>query len=531
MQAGAARRSLGAQVLLWLPVAVAMLVASWTFLGFRYTGWFTDALDYLWFADFYLQSFTGSVSPAAEATFRTTRFPPLLPLMLAAMGAGSADPGPAFVLMFVLFTACAGLATWWALRETQDVTAAVLCGLSLALSPGWFLLQQSSPVSEPLLLAMVLGALLLAGDGPLTRGRALALALVAGAVPLARTIGIALVLPVVLRLLGDRDLGRLRFGLAALALLPAIGWALLRASLPTSDNYTDSLTLESIRGAYGGVLPWLAGQPLRMVEGAAAALSHSPGLLATVTCGVLAALAVLAALVEWRRLDAQFLLLYCGIVFIWPYPAEMPRFMGLLLPLVLVLAARGVIWLRTQVPGAMPRNRGRVLAILSATVMMVALPSMWLTGHLALRKVDPQLEPFKRFTGYFAAGDARVGDQALEFAARLVTAIEVLPEYVAPGECVYSLTPQMVAHYGKVRSVATPRDLQSEDEARRFLVACRYVLTMSAPTAQHDESPMYPAPLFADRLQPLFISYMEVAGTRYPAVGLFDLKAESEGQP
>jgi hypothetical protein len=107
----------------------------------------------------------------------------------------------------------------------------------------------------------------------------------------------------------------------------------------------------------------------------------------------------------------------------------------------------------------------------------------------------------------------------------------VLPEYVAPGECVYSLTPQMVAHYGKVRSVATPRDLQSEDEARRFLVACRYVLTMSAPTAQHDESPMYPAPLFADRLQPLFISYMEVAGTRYPAVGLFDLKAESEGQP
>ena len=141
------------------------------------------------------------------------------------------------------------------------------------------------------------------------------------------------------------DLGRIRFALAGLAMLPVAAWSLLRSTLPQAENYTDSLTLESIRTVYGGIVPWLAGQPFRMVEGAASALANVPGPVAISLSGLLAFLAVLAALVGWRRLDAQFLILYCGIVFVWPFPAEMPRFMGLLLPVVLVLAARGAAWL------------------------------------------------------------------------------------------------------------------------------------------------------------------------------------------
>jgi hypothetical protein len=525
MRVGAKARPLLAMIILGLPVAVASFLAGWTFLGFRYTGWFTDSLDYLWFADFYLQSFAGEVSPEAEATFRATRFPPLLPLLLAVVGGGSENPGAAAALMFVLFTACAGLATWWAYRATRDIFAAVLCGLSLAVSPGWFLLQQSSPVSEPLMLALALGALLLAGEGPLTRGRALTLALVAGAIPLARTIGIAMAIPVALRLLADHGLGRLRFGLAGLAMLPIVAWSLMRSTLPQAENYTDSLTLESIRTVYGGMVPWLAGQPFRMVEGAASALANVPGPVAVSLSGLLALLAVLAALVGWRRLDAQFLLLYCGIVFVWPFPAEMPRFMGLLLPIVLVLAARGAAWLaglRATRPGW---YSGRLLAALSVAVIAVSFPSVAHNGHLALRKVDPQLEPFKRFGGYFMAENVQVGDHALEFAARLVAAMEVLPEYVPAGECVYALSPQMVFQYGKVRSMATPRNLADAKDARERLVACRYLLAMSAPTSQHGEPPMYPATLVPDEVKPLFISYMDVSGRRYPVVGLFDLAA------
>jgi hypothetical protein len=139
--------------------------------------------------------------------------------------------------------------------------------------------------------------------------------------------------------------------------------------------------------------------------------------------------------------------------------------------------------------------------------------------------VDPQLEPFKRFGGYFMAENAQVGDRALEFAARLVAAMEVLPEYVPDGECVYALSPQMVFYYGKVRTVATPRNLVDAKDARERLVACRYLLAMSAPTAQHAESPMYPATLVAEDVAPLFISSMDVSGQSYPVVGLFDLAA------
>lgn len=523
MRVGAEARPVLVMVLLGLPVVVASLVAGWTFLGFRFAGWFTDSLDYLWFAEFYSQFFSGEVSSHAETTFRTTRFPPLLPLLLAAFGGSSTDLAPVGLLMFVLFTACTALATWWAYRATRDVIAAIFCGLSLALSPGWFLLQQSSPVSEPLMLALVLAALLLAGEGPLTRGRALALALVAGAIPLARTIGIAMAIPVAVRLLADRGLGRLRFGLAGLAVLPFLAWSLVRSTLPQAENYTDSLTLESIQNVYGGIVPWLAGQPFRMVEGAASALANVPGPVAISLGGLLAVLAVLAAFVDWRRLDSQFLVLYCGIVFVWPFPAEMPRFMGLLLPIVLVLAARGAAWL-AGLRAARPAWSSRpLLAALSVAAVVVSLPGVAHNGHLALRTVDPQLEPFKRFGGYFMAENAQVGDQALEFAARLVAAMEVLPEYVPDGECVYALSPQMVFHYGKVRSMATPRNLADARDVRERLVACRYLLAISAPTSQHGESPMYPATLVSDQVQPLFISYMEVSGQRFPAIGLFDL--------
>jgi hypothetical protein len=531
MRVGAEKRPVLAKVVLALPVVVASLVAGWTFVGFKYTGWFTDSLDYLWFADFYLQSFGGEVSPEAEATYRATRFPPLLPLLIAAVGGGSANPGAATALMFVLFVACAGLSTWWAYRATRDLVAAVLCGLSLAISPGWFLLQQSSPVSEPLMLALVLGALLLAGDGPLTRGRALALALVAGAIPLARTIGIAMVIPVAIRLLGDRGLGRLRFGLAGIAILPVLAWSLLRSTLPQAENYTDSLTLESIRSVYGGIVPWLAGQPFRMIEGAAGALANVPGPVAISLSGLLAVLAVLAAIVGWRRLDAQFLVIYCGIVFVWPFPAEMPRFMALLLPIVLVLAARGAVWLAGLRAARPAWSDRRLLAGLAVAAMVVSLPGVTHNAYFALRKVDPELEPFKRFGGYFMAGNAQVGDQALEFAARLVGAMQVLPEYVPAGECVYALSPQMVFHYGKVASVRTPLNLADAGDARERLIACRYLLAMSAPTSQHGESPMYPAALVADQVEPLFISYMEVSGQRYPAVGLFDLAALRRSVP
>ena len=109
--------------------------------------------------------------------------------------------------------------------------------------------------------------------------------------------------------------------------------------------------------------------------------------------------------------------------------------------------------------------------------------------------------------------------------------MEVLPEYVPAGECVYSLSPQMVFHYGKVPSVATPRNLADAKDAQERLVACRYVLAMSAPTSQYGESPMYPVKLVSDQVQPLFISYMEVSGQRYPVVGLFDLVALRKAAP
>jgi len=514
---------------LCLPAAAAALVAGWTFSDFGPPGWFTDALEYLWFADFYRQWFDGAPSSVATEAFQTTRFPPLLPLLLAGFGAGSADPGPSGVLMAVMFTACAALATAWARREVGGVLAPVLCGLAVAISPGWFLLQQISPVSEPLMLALVLAALLLARAGPMTRGRALALALVAGTVPLARSIGIALMLPVVLHLAADRGLGLWRWALAALTVLPFAAWTAFRIGLPQAQRYSDSLSLSNVLDAFGGVRGWLLGQPLRMVEGAAGAFAMVPGVLLQAIAGGIAALALLAACAGWRRVDARFLILYCGIVFAWPFPAEAARLMVPLLPVALVLAARGACMVAQRLwpqVGAAPRGS---LAIIASLAVAVSLPDAGRVAGFALRSVDPQLEPYKRTAGYFLAREERVADEALEFSARLVAAMQVLPDHVPAGACVYTINPQMTYHLGRVRAVAVPPGIVDTATARQRLTRCRYLLAMVAPSAQNTEPPMYPAASIGGFSEPLFISFMEVDGRRQPAVGLFDLQRLQSG--
>jgi hypothetical protein len=425
--------------------------------------------------------------------------------------------------MWVLFVACSALATCWAWRETRSVAAATLAGLVLAIAPGWFLLQQISPVSEPLLLVLVLVALLLAGDGKFTRGRALAFALVVGVAPLSRSIGVALVVPAVVMLLSDRGLARLRLPLAALAVLPFGAWSMLRASLPQAESYMDQLSVESMRAAFGGFGPWLLGQPLRMIEGAATLLSITPSIPAILFSGLLGALALLACVVHWRRLDAQFLLLYCGIVFVWPFPAEMPRFMALLFPVVIVLAARGGEWLLRRVAPSFRQQGSGLLVGLSLSALLVAIPGAWQSGTRMLREVDPALEPFKRTGGYLAADNLQSADEGLEFGARLIGAIEVLRDHVAPGECVYAVMPQLVRLYGKVRTVALPRGITEPEKARETFLACRYLFAISGTTPQYEEPPMYPAQLFGSRLRPVFVSNMHVDGVETPVVALFDL--------
>ncbi|MFN7553331.1 MAG: hypothetical protein ACK59M_01400 [Pseudomonadota bacterium] len=289
-----------------MPALLTALVAGWTFSGLKYVGWFSDSIEYLWFADLYLQSFGGEVSARAGAVYCSTRFSQVLPMLLAAIGPGSADPTRCAVLMWVLFVACSALATCWAWRETQSVVAATVAGLALAVALGWFLLQQVSPASEPLMLVLVLVAVLPAGDGKFTRDRSLAIALVVGAAPLSRSIGVALVVPAVVLLLSDRALARLCL---PLAVLPFTAWSMLRASLPHAESYMDQLSVESMRAAFGGFGPWLLGQPLRMIEGAATLLSITPSIAAILLAGLLGVLALLGYVVHWRRLDAQFLLL------------------------------------------------------------------------------------------------------------------------------------------------------------------------------------------------------------------------------
>ncbi len=251
--------------------------------------------------------------------------------------------------------------------------------------------------------------------------------------------------------------------------------------------------------------------------------SITPSIAAIVLAGLLGAVALLAGVVHWRRLDAQFLLLYCSIVFTRPFPAEMPRFMALLFPVVIVLAARGGEWLLRRVAPSFRQQVSGMLAGLCLAVLVVALPGARQSATRMLREVDSELEPFKRTGGYLVAADLRSADEGLEFGACMIGAIEVLRDHVALGECVYAVMPQLVAFYGKVRATASPRGVTESEKARYTFSACRYLFAIWGATPQYDGVPMYPVSLLVPGSRPVFVSRMLVDGVERPAVALFDL--------
>ncbi len=517
----------------WLAglVAFAAIAALslWSAREGRYAGWFSDSVDYLIIADFYRDALADAAPPAASASYRTTRFPPLYPLILALAGGGPDDERAAFVATALLWVAALAMVWLW-LARVAGVRASPFLALAVVACPGLFMLRLGLFSESLFVLLAFLALWMCERRKPLDFSHALVLALVAGISPLARSIGIALVAAVALHLACAPGLTRAR-KLAAIALcaVPFLAWTAYRGLLPTSGSYTQSLTLSRVLAGFGGVEEWLIGQPLRIVDSAIALWAPTgPGASRWLVV-VLLVFAAVGLFQRLRRLapDSAYLLASLAILFVWPFPAELGRMLAPLAPIVAWSALCGALtlWQRVR-PGVAPDGPGATaIAAGVALGFVLAATPMWqrIVARIA-QPVSSDLIGFRHLATYFVPANDTWAYKALEVNARVLATAREAGTAVPPGSRICTIVPGFLWLYSRQPAADLAHGLATPEQAEPTLRNCRYLFLIGATSPQHNDPPMYPIGLIEpERLRPLLLARYLYRGEEGVAAGLVEL--------
>jgi hypothetical protein len=129
--------------------------------------------------------------------------------------------------------------------------------------------------------------------------------------------------------------------------IPALLWLLYRKTLPVTQSYVGLLEPGNVLEAFGGPKALFLDRPLHMIDALGTYLEPRGGGLAMAVAAALTLIMVVGLIVRLRRnhLDAWVLLLYLGLVWVWPFPRETARLLSCALPLVLVCASDGLEFL------------------------------------------------------------------------------------------------------------------------------------------------------------------------------------------
>ncbi|HMM75457.1 MAG TPA: hypothetical protein PJ986_07105 [Gammaproteobacteria bacterium] len=405
----------------------------------------------------------------------TYPFPPLFPLVLGAVGGGSAAPERSYLFGAVLLAGVTVLLLRWLRAEGVPLIGAALAALAFAVLP--LTLQIAMGIlSEPLFMAFVFGAMLaLPARG--TAGRDLArryalAALCVAAASLTRSVGVAAIAAFVLHWAWHRG-WRVTRSPPLIAALPFGLWTLVKTLRGWNDYAVGALSgRDPLRLLHVNLEAWQA-FAVRAVD----SMSRPHTGVALALLGAIAALVWLLRLAR-GRFDAYYVAAYLAIMAVWPYPHHAARFLFVLLPLALAYAVLGVTRLVARLDTGRGLQRGAV-ALVPIAVLLLALPSSSTLLGALWRERDPALATAMRAPSWYqsargaALASARFGRRLVEF--QRATLAQVPPE-----ACVASVIPQQVLVYGPRRGVDLTQVAARGRSLEETFAACPYVLMIAA---------------------------------------------------
>ncbi len=395
-------------------------------------------------------------------------FPPLFPLVLGAVGGGSAAPERSYLCGAALLAGVAVLFLRWLRAEGVPFAAAAAAALAFACLP--LSLQIAMGIlSEPLYLLCVLGATL----ALTARGNAWwTAALLVAAASLTRSVGVAAIAAFVAHWVLNRGWRHARAA-PLVAALPFACWTLARKLGGWSDYAVDMSTEQLSRRLLEANLDaWRA----YAVKGVDLMLRDHTA----VVLGVLGAAAALVWLARRARgrFDALYVAAYLAIMAIWPYPHHAARFLFALIPFALAYAVLGggSLCARLRVG---PGLRRAVPMLVPLALLLLALPSTTtVLSALWRHRGEPLATAMRAPSWYQSTPSAALKSE--RFARRLVDFQRAALAQLPADACVASVIPQQVLVYGPRRGVDLTQVRARGRTLDETFAECPYVLMIAA---------------------------------------------------
>ena len=491
----------------YILVPVVFVIIAMVYLALNYRSSFmfgmtADSAVYLMMAD--------SFSPyyAADTGLYTWLlseypFPPMFPLVLGFTGGGSMAPLPSYLVSTFMLLVALWFLYLWGRQVLGSGLAPLMAVMIFALLPGT-LNQLMVIQSEHLYLALVLAGFFLLQHEHY-KGRTYTIVLMFGLAAITRTIGVLAILALMLHLW--RRNGLLKTIMPALvSILPLAIWSGYKFLYVESEGYISIFSA----GMHGDFLSNILTQFdvntrlmwLYWVRGFDVALSpYSFSAVAIVS--LLMLYGFLVRLVR-RHPDAIYMCGYLLILLVWPYPAQLERFIFILMPFAIIYGLYALLHIQAWLGSKVIHIAVPAYGLAMLLVMAPTLAVMW-SRYISADGINPEQ---MRSIQWLQAPDTGKVVSSQHTMQRIYRFMQRARYQVPRDDCILSTTPAyLMLHSGRMSRKPSPHG-SSDYDFRMGQVECDYVLMIAAVPRPNVGNPaMYPYERIKDRMRVIDVMY------------------------
>jgi hypothetical protein len=502
---------------------------SWLSVRQGYIGNISDSVFYLTVADYFSPYWTAPYGLGASL-FHDFSFPPLYPLILAALGGGSEHPVASYIATsFMMASALAAVYVW---LRTEQLSLAESLSITVvyALLPAT-LLAAMAIQSEPLYVACTFaGFALWSQRGTSTAMRPLA-AICIGGSALARTVGVSAIAALLINWYLDED-ERVHWYVPVLAIAPYLTWVIVKYVNGMQPSYFDSVVLESARATLVNSVSQFTINVPAMWSATVRSFDLAGSLHATVAVTVCALFFAFGFAVRLRRLrvDALYVAFYLAIIVLWPYPGHMRRFLQVLMPMFLLYGFLGIRYTIIYLAPALRRTVERAYV---AILVIVLSPSALVMVQQIAQAEGEDAENFVRSPQWYMYDTPLRATTVMERVMQVIDGMRGIDERLPANACVSSAAYAYIPLYGRRQSRRLAGISTDDDRFFAQLRDCPYVFMMAATQwPEMDYPAMYPYERIKDQLEVVEVSLWDRTATTGTVLTMLGrVRFDGEGGP
>ncbi len=456
-------------------------------------GFWTDSFIYLLQAD-YFSNWNAENLPVLEQAMAYRSFPPMYPFYLSIFGAGSDNIILASVATSIILLPVCLFYIDWQVKEGLAKANALINAILFLLLPST-LLFSTELWSENLYLLFVLLTLWCFSKTKNSTDNWLYLsAFTCGLALITRSVGISLVIALLIAVY-RRDKTKIVFT-AIIILIPWLIWSLVSNGIDYEQSYFNNAFLERYKSfidAYGGVWAGISTIIQFQLKTFWLGLQLQFNTVINIGTAVLAGLVILTTCFAlYRRiiilsLDALYVVIYLGLIFIWNFSDQNVRFIYVIIPFVL-------FYIQVTTSTLFKQNNKNISIFFNLSIpfliVITIFPCLMFMTNRLLTNPGENIQSLTNDRNWLTGMDTEKMVKHLIFKKRLIESTIDIKEVVPQDKCIYSIHQEFVMLYSKRKVIIPPLQNVGQEDFINELTQCHYMFIVASALREHE--PLYP---------------------------------------